>query len=397
MERIIDHIERLLLQHDCVIIPDFGGFVLQSVPADYLEESHLFAPSGKEIVFNATLTHNDGLLTESYMQHFAVDFSKAHSLIRNDVAAMKRLLEDNAELQLGAVGLFFKEDDRLIFIPDKRSNEMFSISSYGLPLFNFLPISARNTLVVSPVASPEQHDVAATKAETGGKTNLPKRVVYNIPVTRTFLQVLAVAAAVIILFVALPTPVNDVNTASYSASFVPQEIMPKKQANEIVPAASAMNDDGMNETNGDVAESGLQTGNAALAAGNQFVSDSGVTSAPEPVVSAATSASASASVSSSAASASVASASVASAKVSAKGASGAKYYVIIGSYNTKARAQTHLNQLSGNERTDAGIVVKDGHVRVYARYFYTEKEAQSYRVQLRRNPKHANAWVYKGQ
>ena len=33
MLRIVTHIERLLLVHDCVIVPKFGGFVLQAVPA----------------------------------------------------------------------------------------------------------------------------------------------------------------------------------------------------------------------------------------------------------------------------------------------------------------------------------------------------------------------------
>ena len=40
MLRIITHIERLLLTHDCVILPKFGGFVLQILPATYEEEEH---------------------------------------------------------------------------------------------------------------------------------------------------------------------------------------------------------------------------------------------------------------------------------------------------------------------------------------------------------------------
>ena len=49
MLRIITHIERLLLTHDCVILPKFGGFVLQTLPATYQEEEHLFRPMRKRL------------------------------------------------------------------------------------------------------------------------------------------------------------------------------------------------------------------------------------------------------------------------------------------------------------------------------------------------------------
>ena len=50
MLRIITHIERLLLTHDCVILPKFGGFVLQTLPATYQEEEHLFRSMRKGYV-----------------------------------------------------------------------------------------------------------------------------------------------------------------------------------------------------------------------------------------------------------------------------------------------------------------------------------------------------------
>ena len=73
MLRIITHIERLLLTHDCVILPKFGGFVLQILPATYEEEEYSFRPMRKEVMFNVTLQHTDGLLSESYMQTYGVD------------------------------------------------------------------------------------------------------------------------------------------------------------------------------------------------------------------------------------------------------------------------------------------------------------------------------------
>ena len=62
MLRLTIHIERLLLTQDCVIVPGFGGFVIQAVNASYNAEKSMFVPMSKEVMFNTTLQHNDGLL-----------------------------------------------------------------------------------------------------------------------------------------------------------------------------------------------------------------------------------------------------------------------------------------------------------------------------------------------
>lgn len=38
------HIETLLLENDCVILPDLGGFVAHYNAATYIEEEHTFLP-----------------------------------------------------------------------------------------------------------------------------------------------------------------------------------------------------------------------------------------------------------------------------------------------------------------------------------------------------------------
>ena len=391
MERIIEHIERLLLQHDCVIIPDFGGFVLQSVPADYLEESHLFTPARKEIVFNPTLTHNDGLLSESYMQTYAIDFTKAQSLIRNDVVEMKSQLDDNAGLQLGAIGLFFKEDNRLIFMPAKRSDELFSIQSYGLPYFNCLPLTARNTLEMIPTGPDSKSE---TNVTTEHQSIKEKNVIYNIPVTRTFLQVVCAIAAAILLFLIMPTPVNDVNKASYTASFVPPEIMPKKSADEMVTGAFSMYENEMNAkaSSDSVDESASSSSEWVVHAdvSNATVSDS-TKSNTRASSSGATAVKAKPSPGASSASPPAAS----STKSSSASKGGTNYYVIIASYDTKTRAQTYMKGLNESVAAHAGIIVRDGHVRVYAQVFASLQEAEAFRNTLRKNPKHAQAWICK--
>ena len=136
MLRIITHIERLLLMHDCVILPKFGGFVLQTVPAMCLEEEHSFRPMRKEIMFNVTLQHTDGLLCESYMQTYGVDDRKAQLMLEEDIEALNVSLEQDKRITLGRIGTFsIGEEGQTIFTPG--DSGVFNADSYGLPSFHF--------------------------------------------------------------------------------------------------------------------------------------------------------------------------------------------------------------------------------------------------------------------
>jgi hypothetical protein len=417
MERIIEHIECLLLQHDCVIIPDFGGFVLQSVSAVYKGEEHAYLPAHKEIVFNPTLTHNDGLLMESYMQAYRVDFAKAQQLVRRDVTDMKHRLDDDAELPFGVVGLFRKEDERLLFIPGKNSEKQFSTQSYGLPVFHYLPLSARRPAGSS---ASEQHATPISEEKPDRTKKQSDRVVYHIPVTRMFLQVIGVAAAAVFLFFLISTPVGDVNNASYSAGFVPPEIMPKKTVEEIIADAFSIVDSASaissaeadNTSNLPESPSPLPPQAPTPQASPSQVQAPTQTPIPVPAPTpAATEPAETTDSRSTTASGTTtnhpSTETSASSSASVKDATAAqaistnetaKYYVIIASFDTKAQAQEHINSLKGTKEADtAQILAKDGRMRVYARQFTTEKSAQSYLKQIRQNPQHRQAWLYKAR
>ena len=370
MDRIIKYIERLLLQHDCVIIPDFGGFVLQSVSAVYLSDEHSFTPSRNEIVFNPTLTHNDGLLVESYMQDYSVDFNKAQQLVYKDVASMKSLLNDNIELQLGSIGFFIKENERIVFMPVKGSVLAYGARSYGLPVFHFLPLSSRiRPMLVADVATPDGEIVMSVNKDRKRGRN----VIYSIPVTRSFLRAVAATVAAILLFLFVSTPVSDVNNASYTASFVPQEIMPKKSVDDISSdnSVASPSDDTQTLLNNEEHSSEFAYNKSNLSSENSKSS---------------TSASSKSSVSSK----------NTTAKSSAVKTGGAKYYVIICSFKSKEYAQAYIKGLKGSKvAANADVLLRDGRARGYAQSFSNEKDAQSYMEELHKIPKHKDAWVYK--
>ena len=84
MKNLARHIELLLRDNDCVILPDFGGFIAHDVPAYYIAEEGLYYPPSRSISFNAAIKMNDGLLVQSYMKSYQVDYARANYMI--DVA-----------------------------------------------------------------------------------------------------------------------------------------------------------------------------------------------------------------------------------------------------------------------------------------------------------------------
>lgn len=62
MIELAQHIEVLLLENDCVIVPGLGGFVAHYTPAMRVAEENVFLPPTRIIGFNPQLKMNDGYL-----------------------------------------------------------------------------------------------------------------------------------------------------------------------------------------------------------------------------------------------------------------------------------------------------------------------------------------------
>jgi hypothetical protein len=92
MIELTKHIEILLLENDCVIVPGLGGFIAHHQPARYEEDEGVFLPPTRTVGFNPQLTMNDGLLTQAYMQTYHTDFPDASRKIAQKVNELKEIL-----------------------------------------------------------------------------------------------------------------------------------------------------------------------------------------------------------------------------------------------------------------------------------------------------------------
>lgn len=164
MIELYKHIEVLLLENDCVIVPGLGGFIAHYRPAVRKDDGR-FLPPLRAIGFNPQLVMNDGLLVQSYMQAYNTDFPDATRKIEKAVEELKVELYQNGEVSFGQVGvLYYNMNGVYEFAPSAEG--FFTPSLYGLGDFRIaalaagtapqeekrLLVSARRTVPLQPVA-----------------------------------------------------------------------------------------------------------------------------------------------------------------------------------------------------------------------------------------------------
>ena len=135
---IFKDISHLLHSNDCVILPNFGAFVLKSKSA-YIEENEFFPPS-KYVSFNSMLKDNDGLLAKFISEERKISYKKSLKLISDEVKVLNEKLSEDLIFDTEYLGIFeLKEKNTLIFNPDFSIN--FDSSVFGLNSFIREPIS----------------------------------------------------------------------------------------------------------------------------------------------------------------------------------------------------------------------------------------------------------------
>jgi hypothetical protein len=133
---LANYISDLLYRYECVIVPNFGGFVTNKISAQVNNTTHTFYAPSKQLTFNAHLQNNDGLLASYIAKSKNISYSKAIEIIEKEVVSWKLLIE-NEEFELENIGSFhLSSDGKYIFDPNITVNYLttsFGLSSYVSP------------------------------------------------------------------------------------------------------------------------------------------------------------------------------------------------------------------------------------------------------------------------
>ena len=99
------HIEILLLNNDCVIVPDLGGFMAHYSEAHYDDRDQMFLPPMRTLGFNPALKMNDSRLAQSYIEAYDISYPEAILRIEDEVSELRQHIENEGSYELNDLGI----------------------------------------------------------------------------------------------------------------------------------------------------------------------------------------------------------------------------------------------------------------------------------------------------
>ncbi|MBQ8099050.1 MAG: SPOR domain-containing protein [Bacteroidaceae bacterium] len=205
--KIEKYIEKLLLSHDCVIIPGLGGFVARYEPSYRDDEVNMFYPPTRTLGFNAQLRMNDGLLAQTYMQTYDTNYPEACRLIENEAEKIKTALRQEGSYRFENIGrLELKSNQSLLFTPENESG-IAAPDLYGLDAFMAGPYqkaveeAPAEEEIAEPIAKQPEAESQEAPAEE-------EKSHYVIRLNKALMRYAAAAVIALIVFFSFSIPIG---------------------------------------------------------------------------------------------------------------------------------------------------------------------------------------------
>ena len=132
MNKSVSHyISELLFLHDCVVLPEFGGFVGNKQSAKLNAITGELLPPSKQLLFNKNLTINDGLLINHISNKEGLTNKKAKKEVEKFISNINKTLIKKRVLRIEDIGILsLGEENNILFLQDKKVN--YNLSSFGM-------------------------------------------------------------------------------------------------------------------------------------------------------------------------------------------------------------------------------------------------------------------------
>lgn len=368
MIELAQHIEVLLLENDCVIVPGLGGFVAHYAPATRMAEESIFLPPTRVIGFNPRLKMNDGLLVQSYMAVYDTDFSDATRLVEKEVAGIFASLHEDGKADLPNIGeLRYSIHGTYDFVP--YDHKITTPYLYGLDSFEMQELAA----LKKPYAEKAlPYSVPAVSEDRKRK--------FEIKLNRSYLSNAVAMIAVIALFFFLSTPIENTEVVEGNyAQLLPDELfeMIEKESLAIHPIVVSRKADTPNTSlqkgaeKEKTAKTVVPVAVKEVKVGKADVQATPATARPKQQPAAALR------------------------PAVAQPAAVKNYHIIVASVGTEKDAEAMAKQLIEKGYAHAKAITGDGKMRVSIESCGTKAEAYRALSRIRQNETYQNAWVLK--
>lgn len=342
MIELAQHIETLLLENDCVIVPGFGGFVAHYSPATRIKEENIFLPPTRTIGFNPQLKLNDGVLVQSYMSAYDTSFADASRIVEKEVNEFIGLLHEEGKAHLDNIGeIHYNIYGNYEFVP--YDYKITTPSLYGLDSFEMheLSVLQQKEKVWIP-AHPEK-----------------EKKTFEISINRAYLRNAAAMIAAIVLFFAFSTPVEntDVQKNNY-AQLLPSELFEQIEKQSVVVTPVYVKSEAMQQ-----AKKLSATASTSSSTKTSSTKKNTADKTSKPIA-------------------------VREVKVAKH-----PYHIIVAGGISLKDAEAIATQLKSKGFANAKALNMDGKVRVSISSFNNRNEATKQLLELRKNETYKNAWL----
>ena len=124
---LIQALPLLLHDHDCLVVPDLGGFVAHPVPARFDADKGEWVPPGRNVAFNPKLVVRDGLLEQEIRRATGCTNEAAAALIDREVDNLRLQIAAGQTREIPGLGrLYLGENDIIAFAPEPRIDERYA-------------------------------------------------------------------------------------------------------------------------------------------------------------------------------------------------------------------------------------------------------------------------------
>lgn len=334
------HIIRLLLDNDCVIVPNFGGFIAHHVHAYYDAEENAFFPPSRTVGFNPRLTMNDSLLAQSYVDAYDISYPEALNRIGESVEKIKQTIETKGDYTLNCIGTIIKaHNSQYDFRPCKV--KILTPANYGLPAFEIKRLQNVDDEKVADAAETTQVPKAEPKATSlidianeasGDEKNVSIRIPVNV-----IHQLVAVCIALVV-FTLFPSPIGDSSKNSHFQSAIDTNMLYRIMPKDITKGKPEKLNNGA-DTKKKVASTATKARQEKVVAPQNF------------------------------------------------------YSIVLASRVTKANAKRYVEQLHKRGMTEAEVYSQGGNTKVIYNHFATKNEASKALNKITDNIEFSGCWI----
>ena len=193
---IATKISELLFNYECVVLPEFGGFITNDKPAQINRITHQFKPPHREILFNVQLKANDGLLAKHISETESISYKEAKQKVEEFVDWCRNELESGRQIEFAQIGkLYFDDNRHIVFEQDYQINynpESFGLAPLVSPAIKRTRQEEKIKGIILPVSGTRKRTDRKAERISEENTSQSKKSIYRFPVAIAGLLVLVI-------------------------------------------------------------------------------------------------------------------------------------------------------------------------------------------------------------